>query len=71
MIAGAPPVKVVSVALMTTEPFSAKVRAEPLTLSVSWVPAASGPDASDEPSWVQLPPLRLKSMSKGLPLFHQ
>ncbi len=44
MIPGAPPLKAASVALMTTVPFSANERVEPLALSVSWVPATRGPD---------------------------
>ena len=45
MMPGAPPVKLLSVAEMTTMPFSRKEIVEPTACSSSWVPAASGPDA--------------------------
>ncbi len=44
MMPGAPPVKVVSVAVMRTTPPAEKERVEPVTLRFSWVPAASAPD---------------------------
>ena len=44
MIAGAPPVKELSVAVMRTSPFSENVSVEPVTARFSWVPAASAPE---------------------------
>ena len=42
-MAGAPPVKLVSVAVMRTTPFWEKVSFEPVTLRFNWVPAARAP----------------------------
>src|SRR5579862_6808329 len=71
MTPGAPPVRVVSVALMATAPLTRNDSVEPLAVSVRVVPAASGLVATVEPSPVQLPLVRLNSMSWGLPPFHQ
>ena len=69
--AGAPPVKLVSVAVMRTTPFWENESVEPETERFNWVPAASAPWNEDAPSWVQLPPIRLNSISSGLPLFQK
>ena len=70
-MAGAPPVKLVSVAVMRTTPFSEKESVEPVTVRFNWVPAASAPDWYEAPSWVQLPLIRLNSINSGLPLFQK
>ena len=71
MIPGAPPVSVVSVAVMAVVPFSAKVRVGPVPLRVKVVPAASGLTGTRTPSWAQLPLSRKNSISSGLPLFQK
>ena len=71
MMAGAPPVKEVSVAVTSTTPFSENESVEPVTVRFNWVPAARAPDGWAEPSCVQLPLTSLNSISSGLPLFHQ
>ena len=43
MMPGAPPVRLVSVAVMRVTPFSVKVSCEPVTLRFNWVPAARAP----------------------------
>ena len=47
---GAPPVRVVSVAVMAVVPFSAKVRVEPVALRVRVVPAASALPGRQRPA---------------------
>ena len=64
---GAPPIKLVSLAVMRTTPFWENVSVGPDTASVSWVPAARASDWYAAPSWVQLPSIRLNSISSGLP----
>ena len=71
MMPGAPPVKLVSMAVISTTPFSENESAEPVTVRFNWVPAARGPVEWEEPSWDQLPLISLNSISSGLPLFHQ
>ncbi len=68
---GAPPVKVVSVAVISTTPFSEKESAEPIALRVKSVPAAKGPETLKEPSCVNWPSISMYSPNSGLPLFHQ
>ena len=51
MMPGAPPVNVVSLAVMQATPFSEKVRSEPVTESCSCVPAARAPGMYVEPGW--------------------
>ena len=41
----------------------------PTAVTCSCVPAASAPELYEPPSCVQLPPLRLNSISSGLPKF--
>ena len=67
---GAPPVRVVSVAVMAVVPFTAKVRVGPVALRLKVVPAASGL-VGDAPSWAQLPLSRTNSISSGLPPFQK
>ena len=71
MTPGAPAVKLVSLAVMRTTPFWENESVEPVTVSVSWVPAARAPDWYAAPSWVQLPPIRLNSINSGSPLFQK
>src|SRR5579872_4360672 len=71
MMPGAPPVMLVSVALMAGEPLTRNDSVGPLAVRVRVVPAARGAVGAEKPSWVQLPLVRLNSMSRGLPLFHQ
>ena len=69
MIPGAPPVRVVSVAVISVVPLSAKVKVDPVTLRVKVVPAARALTGTLAPSWDQAPPLRKNSISSGLPKF--
>ncbi len=43
MMPGAPPVRLVSVAVITVAPFSPKVRVVAVAVRLSWVPAAKAP----------------------------
>ena len=71
MIPGAPPVMLVSVAVIRLTPFWRNEMVEPTALSCSVVPAASAPELYELPSWIQVPALRLYSRSCGLPLFQK
>jgi hypothetical protein len=71
MMPGAPPVKLVSVAVIRATPFCEKVSVEPVTLRFNWVPAARAPWNEALPSWVKDPLIRLKSISSGLPPFQK
>ena len=71
MMPGAPPVRLVSVAVMTGEPLSRNETVEPVAVSLSVAPAASPLVGYDEPSWVKLPEVRLYSRSCGDPLFQK
>ena len=69
MMPGAPPVKLVSVTDIRDRPFCWNEMVLPVATSLSCVPAASAPQLYEPPSWVQAPPLRLNSISSGLPKF--
>ena len=71
MIPGAPPVTLVSVAVIRLTPFCRKEMVEPLALSCSVVPAANAPELYELPSWIQVPEMRLYNRSCGLPLFQK
>ena len=66
---GAPPVKLVSVTEIRCTPFCKSEIVLPTATTCSCVPAASAPELYVAPSWVQAPPLRLNSISSGLPKF--
>ena len=63
MIPGAPPVMLVSVTLIRVTPFCRKEIVDPTAVSCSCVPAASGPELYELPSWIQVPALRAYSRS--------
>ena len=71
MMPGAPPVRLVSVTVMTGEPLRRNEIVEPVAVSLSVAPAASSLVEYDEPSWVQLPEVRLYSRSWGDPPFQK
>ena len=72
MIPGAPPVKLVSVAVIRLTPFCRNEMVEPTARSAaaSFLRPAL-PELYELPSWIQVPAMRLYSRSCGLPLFQK
>ena len=68
MIPGAPPVSVLSVTVILVTPFCSTEIVLPTAATCTNVPAASTP-LLYAPSWDQAPPVRLNSISSGLPEF--
>src|SRR5215831_14948955 len=71
MIPGAPPVRLVSVTEIFCSPLTSSETADPTALTCNCVPAGSAAVVTVEPSWVQLPELRLNNINCGLPLFQK
>src|SRR5262249_42636189 len=71
MIPGAPPVTVVSVAVICATPFCRNEIVEPTAVSLSCVPAARAPELTELPSWIQLPALRSYRRNCCVPLFQK